>query len=333
MPSRLLVRVLSDVHSEFRPGFSDAEWVKLLPKAFAPEEIAKNPVDGKPMDLTCAILAGDIGHPSSPTYRRYLAATRDRFDRVFVVSGNHESYMQNVCVDQDRVKDPDYTPSMERFRDPSKVSIRWTDAWARQVCEETGCEYLQMGAAQVVLPDGGVVRLAGCTLWTHIPSDFEAAAMYSLTDFSQILDESGKAFTTVSYNALHRKHVAWLSGQIRDPETQPDIVITHHLPSFRLIHPKYRGSQINSCFASDTIGQTLLAKPTLWCAGHSHAFVRMNIGSRNTTEQCEFLVNPLGYPNEQSGVSFDLHVAVCARPERSAIGNCVAGASNRVAAC
>ena len=69
-------------------------------------------------------------------------------------------------------------------------------------------------------------------------------------------------------------------------------VITHHLPSFRLIHPQFWGSDINPCFAS--AADTLLRSPVrLWIYGHSHTC------SHHIVKDVMCVSNAKGYLNEQ----------------------------------
>jgi len=37
-------------------------------------------------------MLGDIGYPAKPTYQELLLAMADRFQKVFVIAGNHEYY-------------------------------------------------------------------------------------------------------------------------------------------------------------------------------------------------------------------------------------------------
>lgn len=54
------------------------------------------------------------------------------------------------------------------------------------------------------------------------------------------------------------------------------VVLTHHLPSFRLIVPKYKGHFASCCFASHLdhlIKDTII----MWLYGHYHCVVETNI--------------------------------------------------------
>lgn len=72
-----------------------------------------------------------------------------------------------------------------------------------------------------------------------------------------------------------------------------DIVITHHMPSYRLVHPKYQSSQLNVYFASDNDELFEKSCPKMWVVGHSHLPLNKTIGSTR------FICNAIGYPLEQ----------------------------------
>ena len=72
------------------------------------------------------------------------------------------------------------------------------------------------------------------------------------------------------------------------------IVITHHLPTFKVIHSKYKDSiELNSFFASNS--DELISDPVIyWIYGHTHTASSHNING------VKVLCNPKGYPNEKS---------------------------------
>ncbi len=130
-------------------------------------------------------------------------------------------------------------------------------------------------------------RIFGATLWT----DLEGVPEHlRLTDDTFI----SKEYST----SLHRTTVKKIA---EFPDKYFDIIITHHLPSWRLIDEKYKDSEYNDFFASKC--DYLLPKARYWVHGHSH------------TRQIEdldgtiVLRNPLGYPGE-NGELLDLVIEV-----------------------
>ena len=142
------------------------------------------------------------------------------------------------------------------------------------------------------------IRIVGVTLWTHIiPSDYEEAA-HILNDYVKIRD-----FTPEISDKLYQTHKEYLHQEIELAIEQHKhlVIVTHHLPSFALIHRKYKDYNYNYLFASHS--EDLLNSQTvkLWVCGHSHSANRQNI-------QCvPVILNPRGYPKEALSSGFDPH--------------------------
>jgi len=71
-----------------------------------------------------------------------------------------------------------------------------------------------------------------------------------------------------------------------------DIVLTHHMPTYRCVSPKFSGSPLNRFFVSSMTKEIKKAKPSLWICGHTH--------DKFSVEQFEtaIVANPFGYPSE-----------------------------------
>ncbi len=71
-----------------------------------------------------------------------------------------------------------------------------------------------------------------------------------------------------------------------------DIVITHHLPSWLCVDPKYAADSTNCFYVCDLEDLILERKPALWIHGHTHVSGDHMIGSTR------ILCNPFGYAVE-----------------------------------
>jgi hypothetical protein len=71
------------------------------------------------------------------------------------------------------------------------------------------------------------------------------------------------------------------------------IVLTHHLPSYKLVHPKYEGHPLNFCFAVN-LEEMMVSPVRGWLCGHSHTGCEVEING----VKCG--LNPFGYPGEPS---------------------------------
>lgn len=202
-------------------------------------------------DADVVILAGDLARPAQG-----MDWARG-FDRpVLYVPGNHEFY---------------------------RGSIPGTLAELRRLAAGTAVSVLDCDARVV-----GGVRFLGATLWTDFLLEQEGPrraaaigeAVRHMHDFSRIrADECGDAlFTPEHAAALFRAHSAWLMEKFAAPHPGPTVVITHHSPSARSIHPRFATSLLNSCFVSDAEHLVRASGACLWIHGHTHDSFDYTIG-------------------------------------------------------
>ena len=129
----------------------------------------------------------------------------------------------------------------------------------------------------------GNLKIAGATLWTDISPvrwwDFKEYMM----DYRNI-----KGMNYDRYMKAHRTHHDFLF------QSDADIWVTHHLPSFQSVHEKYRGSNGNDFFATELAPQILEMQkpPKLIVHGHTHERMDYMIGDTRV------ICHPRGYPGE-----------------------------------
>ena len=144
----------------------------------------------------------------------------------------------------------------------------------------------------------------GSTLWSEI-NDFTN----KINDLNNIPN-----MTFAYYNKLHKEGRSYIesvlnSDLVKDNNNLKIIVITHHLPLYQLIHPKFLAEYIkkyNQWFASKL--DDLMIKYTYndadniqknrisaWVYGHSH------IPNENEYYGIKFYCNSIGYKNENCG--------------------------------
>lgn len=228
------------------------------------------------------VLAGDIARP-----REAVAWALEFARPVLYVAGNHEFY---------------------------GGSIEGTLAELRRLCEGTHLHLLD--DSELVL---GGVRFLGTTLWSDFllfgAGEPKAAAMAEasrlLRDFSRItLSEGASApFTPDDAAALCRRHATWLETALAEPHDGLTVVISHHAPSPRSIHPRFAGSLLNACFVSDLERLAGADRARLWIHGHTHdSFDYRLSGTR-------VVCNPRGYAKRRvnENPSFDPNLIVDVR--------------------
>lgn len=131
-------------------------------------------------------------------------------------------------------------------------------------------------------------RFLGATLWFR-DDPFNPMYAEQLNDFNLI-----------------KKFVPWVYEQnaaavaFFEKELSPgDILVIHHLPSVKSVHPQYKNSSLNRFFLCDIENLILDRQPSLVIHGHSHSASDYFLG------ETRVVCNPLGYPGESSNSSFN----------------------------
>jgi Icc-related predicted phosphoesterase len=213
-------------------------------------------------DADVLVLAGDIARPEA------ACAWAQRSDRpVIYVAGNHEYY------------GGDLQGTLRELRErgaAANLHVLECDAW-----EFRG------------------VRFLGATLWSDFrvfaDDDTRAAAMAAsarlIRDFQRIHVDAQRSrlFTPHDSQALFDRSAAWLDAQLKQPFDGPTVVITHHAPSPRSVHPRFEGSPLNGCFVSNLEHLIGAERVALWIHGHTHDSFDYTV--RGTRVLC----NPRGY--------------------------------------
>jgi predicted phosphodiesterase len=208
------------------------------------------------------ILAGDIARP------REAVSWSQGFARpVLYVPGNHEFYGGSIDGTVDELK---------------------------RLCIGTDVHVLDND--EVII---GGVRFLGTTLWTDFmlfgDGEKRSAAVQEalrfMRDFSKIRvgKSPGTLFTPAGSAALFRVHAEWLDSRLGEPYAGPTVVITHHAPSPKSIHPDFADSILNACFVSEAEHLVDGRRAHLWIHGHTHnSFDYLLNGTR-------VVCNPRGY--------------------------------------
>lgn len=90
------------------------------------------------------ILAGDIGHPRDKNYEQFLHNVSEDFDKVFVLSGNHEYDFVN------------------------KTLIKKVDDKIEDVCSKRNNLFFLQKKSHLICKQTNLY-VAGCTLWSKLP--------------------------------------------------------------------------------------------------------------------------------------------------------------------
>ena len=221
-------------------------------------------------DILC--LAGDIGHPELPTYQAFLMYASSLFTHVFIIAGNHE-YYQTVSHPKKTI---------------SSVSEQIAD-----ICQKFPNVHF-LNNTTYYMPEFDTYVL-GTTLWSTTTGDHDE--MYIYNDFKKIHN----MFLHEYMDKLHHMSVAYLTSELEKlvSSTSNIIVLSHHLPSHKLIAPQYADSDINHLFATNLEKLMYTYRIHHWICGHSHTSVNMKI------HKTQLWMNPVGYPGECEHVTWN----------------------------
>jgi predicted phosphodiesterase len=215
--------------------------------------------------LPCAdnlILAGDIGNPLHPNLNVFLDQVSKTFKKIFYIPGNHEFYnTQGYSMTQ--------MINMIRTMASPYPNIIILD-------NSTCC--------------CNNIRIIGSTMWSHCPDYIQNY----MNDYRYIYTKPNCLMTTQEVNLMFRESVIFIQHELLKAKKNKEIplVITHHLPSFQCIDPKFYGSNLNHAFATNLDSILCGENVKYWIHGHTHSPVDIMI------DGCRIIANPHGYTNE-----------------------------------
>lgn len=151
----------------------------------------------------------------------------------------------------------------------------------------------------------GGVAFHGCTLWTdyELYGNPELAFYYAreaISDYRVINFNRAQVFTPELAAALHKQSIQWLESAIVSSRSRKNVVITHHLPTPKVIQKRFEHNKLNPAFASDC-SQLFHLNISTWIFGHNHSCQQLEIGG------IDFLSNQRGYHDYEKVTNFTAH--------------------------
>ena len=227
------------------------------------------------------ILSGDIlvakhlngVHHHDARYRKFFKECSERFPKVIYVLGNHEHYGYDIQYTTGHLK------------------------------RELAYDNLHILDDETV--DIGEYTFIGTTLWTDMNAE-DGLTLYHvdsmMTDYRTIknsartLNEWGKParLTPEDTVVLHKRSMDYVN-HVSNNADKKYIVVGHHCPSFKSVHPKYANDKImNGAFAS-ALDDFIAYRPQirLWTHGHTHEPFDYVIG------ETRVVCNPRGYSGHE----------------------------------
>jgi Icc-related predicted phosphoesterase len=223
------------------------------------------------------ILSGDIlvakhltpTHHHNDRYRKFIKECCERFPKVIYVLGNHEHYAYDV---------------------------QETTAYLKQELAYDNLHILDDETVDIL-----GYTFIGVTLWTNMNEE-DSLTLYHMptmmNDFQSIKnsdrmfnDYKPARLTPEDTVVAHKKSLDYINHITYDRPNYKFIVVSHHCPSKKSIHPKYAYDTImNGGFASD-LDDFIAYRPQikLWTHGHTHEPFDYTIGATRV------VCNPRGY--------------------------------------
>ena len=204
------------------------------------------------------VLAGDtfyLNNTVAPLGRFWKWASAN-YRQVLIVPGNHEYY---------------------GHYDVMSRGMKWS--WMFK--ENVG--YYQN---QVVRIDD--VDFILSTLWSHIPPQDEYMVLQGLNDFYQTCYD-GHRLTVEDYNRMHLYCLDFIKKSVAESTAEKIVVVTHHLPSLKVVAAQHLGSDLNSAFATELGNFIADSRIDAWIYGHSHTNIDAVMG------KTRIVSNQLGY--------------------------------------
>lgn len=165
----------------------------------------------------------------------------------------------------------------------------------------------------------GNTRIIGATLWTdfeiehgvedELPLPERKAHAINICkryvmDFHAIFrsdwPETGMPglLTAKELIVRHMESRDFITSELEDQFDGRTVVLSHHAPLSRSLHPSFKGHPSNAAFASDLSAMIAVGKPDLWVHGHVHH--HLDYREDNTRVIC----NPRGYGHERAHTGF-----------------------------
>ena len=232
--------------------------------------------ESPPLEVTgdILLLAGDIGYLGDDNYSKhpFWDWASENYKEVHCCMGNHES-----------------TNIMMWRHCPTAISWRYVPMYSalQRYCEDWRHRHHPLHP------------------WSRIPLEDAYFTEQVISDFRRILYK-GELMTHAQFNAEHERCLTFIKDAVAYSQAAHKIVVTHHVPSFRMLHPKFQGSKANVAFTVELEDYITDSGIDYWIYGHSHT----NIDARIGNTQC--LSNQLGYvfSNEHQDFSHGKYLTI-----------------------
>ncbi|KAF4977953.1 hypothetical protein FZEAL_5601 [Fusarium zealandicum] len=226
-PCGRTVQIMSDLHLELNRQYSTFDF---------------------PVKASLLVLGGDIGRlVDYDMFLPFLARQTARFEKVFLVLGNHEFYEMSYEDGVEKAKQLAKEEALE-----GKLVLldrhRWDDPDSR-------------------------LTIVGATLWSNVPPSAADIVTLRVSDFKLI-----SGWSVSKHNECHARDLSYLTTAITDlnalpAESQRNVfVVTHHAPCVAgSARPGHEKNPWKTAFSTDVLqAREFMRGVAMWMFGHTH---------------------------------------------------------------
>jgi hypothetical protein len=251
-------------------------------------------------------LCGDIGNPFSSVYANFIKWVSGRWNRVFLIAGNHEYFSENPAIKMEDLEN----------------QIRNVAANAGPNVFFLQKEIYRIEMHKIIVIGSTLWTVPSLRRWDKLADGFigdpgyrgEYNAIYKNDEYTG----KSRPLHPSDITALCNEHIAYLTKFLHPawgsvPEGWRVIVMTHHLPTFLLNSCDFKDHVLKTCYAVSA--DKLIKEPVVaWLCGHSHTAKtkRMKNGALIS-------LNPLGYKNESATSGYSRKAVISVYRENIAI--------------
>ena len=262
---------ISDLHLEFK---ENREFLK------------KNPI--KPVG-DVLLVAGDFTYSNRDNmpygvgwkYDSYGDEFLDYFSKnwkyTILVPGNHEyyGYTHSIYITESLYIKERVRPNVIVLNNSTLFLGKKGDS----ISELPYASAYEKDATQL----SNVVRILGTTLWSFIPYEAYNDVRNGMNDYNYSCYDKNEMLSVGRTIELFYKSMNFLRGHlsINYPIKCKNIILTHHMPSFKCIYNKYVNNKLNAAYASNLEPFIKQYKPDAWVFGHSHNIGKWKISKTN----------------------------------------------------
>lgn len=214
------------------------------------------------------VLAGDIGYLGDDNYagHPFWDWASENFAQVICCMGNHEFY-----------KYYDIGPLYDGYCLEIRPNVH---SYYNSV--------VRMGNTDIVLS----------TLWAKIPLEEAYYTEQVISDFRRIL-YNGEPLTFAEFNREHSRCLSFIEDVVAKSDAAHKVMVTHHVPSFELLNPRFANSKANGAFTVELAPYIEQSGIDYWIYGHSHYNKDAIIGNTRCVS------NQLGYVSHMEHLTFN----------------------------